>query len=241
MSACAQRHDSAKSSGVNSSTDGMTGASVGREERRPRRSASAGGRRSRRRAGRRARGSRGRGPGARRIGWMFSRSGGIARAASSGSGVVFAYWWASGWSGTVTPTIAPISGPQMPAAQTTMSAANSPWSVMTARDPAVVGPDAGHRVLPEEPGAALGRAAGLGLGARTALAARRSGRGSRRGRARGRAAARRRTHSSGSSTRPSIPHDVGEAVAAVQLARGGRRSSANSRPPTWRKHHARRG
>ena len=58
---------------------------------------------------------------------------GMRRAAISGNGDDFAYWWASGWSGTVTPTIAPISGPQIPAAHTTMSAGISPRSVMTAR------------------------------------------------------------------------------------------------------------
>ena len=54
-------------------------------------------------------------------------------ATTSGRTVVQLSWWASGWSATVIPTIAPIRGPQMPAAQTTMSAGISPRSVRTAR------------------------------------------------------------------------------------------------------------
>ena len=82
----------------------------------------------------------------------------------SGSGFVFVYWWASGWSGTVIPTIAPISGPQMPAAHTTMSASISPSSVTTARTRPSSVRMPGHGVAAEEAGAALGRAAGLRLG-----------------------------------------------------------------------------
>ena len=130
--ACAQAHDSANVSGVNASTDGITGASLGGRivaasigigtwayEPTPSRSTCSRKYRSR--------------SWARTIGWRSSRSGGIANAATPGSGVVVVYWWASGWSGTVIPTIAPINGPQMPAAQTTMSASISPWSVTTAR------------------------------------------------------------------------------------------------------------
>ena len=67
------------------------------------------------------------------MGCVSSNAGGMAIAASSGSGVVLAYRWASGWSGMVSPTIAPTVGPQMPAAQTTTSAGISPWSVTTPR------------------------------------------------------------------------------------------------------------
>ncbi len=134
----AQPHDWAKSSGVNSSTEGITGASAGERSVAgsigigrwpyapiPRRSTCSRAYRSR--------------SWMRRIGRRSSMSAGAAMAASSGSGEVLTYWWASGWSGTGTPASAPTRGPQMPAAQTTMSAGNSPRSVTTAvtRPPSV--------------------------------------------------------------------------------------------------------
>ena len=95
------------------------------------------------------------------LGWIASRSVGMSNAMTSGRGVVHVSWWASGWSATVMPTIAPMRGPQMPAAHTTMSAGISPRSVIDALDVAVVGADVGHGVLAEEAGSALDRPARL--------------------------------------------------------------------------------
>ena len=51
---------------------------------------------------------------------------------SHAPGLVFqASWCASGVSGSCRPTLAAMTGPQMPAQQTTMSAGISPWSVTT--------------------------------------------------------------------------------------------------------------
>ncbi len=128
----AQAHDSAKASGVKSSTDGICAASAGWRMAAgsmgigvcpyaPTPSRSTCSRKYRSRSW------------ARTIGWTSSRSGAMPWATTSGRTSVQAYWWASGWRGTGMPTIAPMRGPQMPAAHTTMSASISPWSVMTAR------------------------------------------------------------------------------------------------------------
>ena len=131
----------------------------------------------------------------RRIGRRSSSSAGAAIAASSGSGDVLTYWWASGWSGTGTPASAPTRGPQMPAAQTTMSAGNSPRSVTTAVTRPPVGPDVGDGVArrgsgrrPRSPGAPGPRQRGR------PWRGRRSGRDSRRARPRGRASGQVPTH-----------------------------------------------
>ena len=78
------------------------------------------------------------------------------RPSSSGTGVVFTYWWASGSSGTFMPTILPSSRPQNPAQETTMSAGITPSAVSTpvtlppvcSMPVTVVEPRIGHAGLP---------------------------------------------------------------------------------------------
>ena len=59
-------------------------------------------------------------------------------------------WWASGWSGTVIPTIAPMRGPQMPGGADDDVGRDLAAVRDDRPDPAVVGADAGHGVLAEE-------------------------------------------------------------------------------------------
>ena len=53
--------------------------------------------------------------------------------ARAGTGSVTAYWCRRGRTGSATPAIRPTSGPQMPAAQTTISVSIEPRSVLTVR------------------------------------------------------------------------------------------------------------
>ena len=57
-------------------------------------------------------------------------------------GLVVRYWWAMGTMGMVTPTIRPMSGAQIPAAFTTTSHVNVPWSVTTSETLPALAPTA---------------------------------------------------------------------------------------------------
>ena len=198
--------------------------------------ASADGRRSRCRVGRRVRGSTRPGPGGAGSGKPASASS-VLRPTSSGIWSVLAYWCANGSSGTSMPTIAPISGPQKPAHDTTMSAGIVPLDVAT---PVTRPPLCSIPVTLVDPRNTAPRAwarRATATTTRDALASPSVGTYSPPRIFDSSTSGCSRTHSSGSSTVPSIPHEVAQPCRRCSSAR---RSGvvATSRPPSWLKHHS---
>ena len=130
-------------------------------------------------------------------------------------------------------------GPQSPAAQTTMSAGNSPRSVTTAADAAAVARrDAGHRRARRGTGRRA-RSRG-GPGPRTPgrpWRGRRSGRVAAEHGRRGRAAARPQRTRRGRAAGASMPHEVRQPVPPLQLGEPLRAWSRPRARRPGRKHH----